>query len=107
MASALRFRLPTLSAALPSVGFALPAATQSSLLPTAQITGGISRTLEWLSGLLWAVPKKKTTHRTKRQRMTHKWLKPMRNISTCHFCGAAVLRHHVCRQCVKKALGEL
>ncbi|KAI8909325.1 hypothetical protein DFJ77DRAFT_472142 [Powellomyces hirtus] len=69
--------------------------------PTATFAGAA---LEWLSGLLWAVPKKKTTHRKKRLRMATKWLKPMRNISTCPFCGQPTLRHHLCRSCTKQVL---
>ncbi|KAI9090505.1 hypothetical protein DFS34DRAFT_653951 [Phlyctochytrium arcticum] len=90
-----------------AVGAAAPWAILPKLAPVASripavgLLGGLAG---WLSGILMAVPKKKTTHRKKRLRMATKWLKPMRNITTCPFCGQATLQHHICRSCAKKAL---
>ncbi|KAI8894262.1 hypothetical protein BC833DRAFT_605522 [Globomyces pollinis-pini] len=73
--------------------------TVSDFLPSARILApSIS---EWMSGLLLAAPKKKTTHHKKRLRMNSKWLKPMKNITPCPVCGKEKLRHHLCRNCVK------
>ncbi|KAI9197295.1 uncharacterized protein BJ171DRAFT_520517 [Polychytrium aggregatum] len=62
-----------------------------------------SSALEWVSSILWAVPKKKTTHRKKRLRMTTKWLRPMQNITPCPFCGSPTLMHNICRKCYMEA----
>ncbi|KAI8816445.1 uncharacterized protein EV422DRAFT_546027 [Fimicolochytrium jonesii] len=80
-----------------------PAQTVSTSPTLTSLTGAA---LGWLSGMLWAVPKKKTTHRKKRMRMATKWLKPLRNISSCPFCGQPTLIHHLCRTCTKEVLKE-
>lgn len=58
---------------------------------------------QW-NGLVFAVPKRRTSHSVKRMRMANKWLKPMKNITTCSQCGASRLAHNVCTKCVQKAM---
>ncbi|KAJ3068108.1 hypothetical protein HDU98_008716 [Podochytrium sp. JEL0797] len=57
--------------------------------------------LSWIPSILWAVPKKRTTHGKKRLRMNSKWLRPMRNIIQCPLCGSPSLLHHACKSCMK------
>lgn len=49
--------------------------------------------------ILWAAPKKKTTHSKKRKRMASKWPTPLRNIIACPVCGTAMLNQHICKTC--------
>ena len=52
--------------------------------------------------ILRAVPKKKTSHRKKRQRfMTGKALKDVTNLNTCSACGNVKRAHLLCPYCVK------
>ncbi|KAG2179786.1 hypothetical protein INT43_003569 [Umbelopsis isabellina] len=53
----------------------------------------------WLGPILWAVPKKKTSHSKKRMRASNKGLKQAENITSCPACGNSKLMHHVCRHC--------
>lgn len=55
-------------------------------------------------GLLWAVPKKRTSHSKKRMRMTHKYLKPIRNYTVCPKCQNLKLLHVLCGHCLKETL---
>ena len=55
-------------------------------------------------GVLWAVPKKRTSHSKKRKRMTHKYLKPKQNVTLCQKCGNAKLLHMLCGHCLKETL---
>jgi ribosomal protein L32 len=56
----------------------------------------------WLGPILWAVPKKKTSHSKKRMRASNKGLKQAENITSCPVCGNAKLMHHVCRHCYQE-----
>ena len=64
--------------------------------------GGQCDALSW-DGLVFAVPKRRTTRSVKRMRMANKYLKPMENITTCAQCGSRRLQHHLCLKCVAKA----
>lgn len=55
---------------------------------------------ELLGSILRAVPKKKTTKRTRRVRQTGKALKLMHNIGKCPVCQNPKLMHHVCANCL-------
>ncbi|KAK9763086.1 hypothetical protein K7432_010565 [Basidiobolus ranarum] len=54
-----------------------------------------------LGSILWAVPKKKTSHSKKRMRASNKALKNITNIMRCHSCGRPKLMHHICKYCYK------
>ncbi len=54
--------------------------------------------------ILWAVPKKRTSHSKKRMRMTHKYLKPKHHYCVCPKCNNLKLRHVLCSYCLKKTL---
>lgn len=56
----------------------------------------------WLGPILWAVPKKKTSHSKKRMRASNKGLKQAENITSCPACGNAKLMHHMCRHCYQE-----
>lgn len=59
----------------------------------------------WRDGLLlWAVPKKKTSHSKKRMRSTHKYLKPRSDYITCPQCNNLKLLHMLCGHCLKLTL---
>lgn len=53
----------------------------------------------WLGPILWAAPKKKTSHSKKRMRASNKGLQQKENIVSCPACGNTKLLHHVCKQC--------
>ncbi|ORZ25333.1 ribosomal L32p protein family-domain-containing protein [Absidia repens] len=53
----------------------------------------------WLGPILWAAPKKKTSHSKKRMRASNKGLQQKENIVACPACGNTKLLHHVCKQC--------
>ena len=55
-------------------------------------------------GLLWAVPKKRTSHSKKRTRMAHKYLKPIQNYTVCPKCNNLKLLHVLCGYCLKETL---
>ena len=58
----------------------------------------------WDSVLLWAVPKKRTSHSKKRMRMAHKYLKPKTNYQTCPKCGNLKLYHVLCGHCFRETM---
>lgn len=60
----------------------------------------------WDSILLWAVPKKRTSHSKKRMRMAHKYLKPKCHYQTCTTCGNLKLQHMLCGHCFKVTMKE-
>lgn len=65
----------------------------------------------WLEPILWAAPKKKTSHSKKRMRASNKGLPIKENVTTCPACGSNKLLHHLCGNCYsdikKKAKAEL
>ncbi|RUS19843.1 hypothetical protein BC937DRAFT_86822 [Endogone sp. FLAS-F59071] len=97
---------------LPSPGLLLTARTRSfgtlalplnplpSLWPSSFRFLGLSLPA-WLSPILWAVPKKKTSHSKKRMRASNKGLRNLENIITCPGCGNPKLMHHLCVHCYK------
>ncbi len=68
------------------------------------MSGITSQESDLWSGFLWAVPKKRTSHSKKRMRMTHKYLKPIRNYSVCSKCQNLKLLHVLCGHCLKETL---
>ncbi len=58
------------------------------------------------NGLLWGVPKKRTSYSKKRLRNSHKQLKPKTNITVCKKCQGLKLLHTLCPYCLKKTLEE-
>ena len=58
----------------------------------------------WDALLLWAVPKKRTSHSKKRMRMTHKYLRPKRHYQTCPKCGQFKLQHMLCGHCFRETM---
>ena len=61
--------------------------------------------LPW-DGVLWAVPKKRTSHSKKRMRMTHKYLKPKHHYTVCPNCNNLKLLHVLCGHCLKETLRQ-
>lgn len=65
----------------------------------------------WLEPILWAAPKKKTSHSKKRMRASNKGLQQKENVTTCPACGSNKLLHHLCGNCYsdikKKAKSEV
>ena len=59
------------------------------------VRGGLRR--DW-DGFLWAVPKKSTSHSKKRMYMTHKYLKPIQNYTTCPKCQNSYV---LCDHCLR------
>lgn len=55
-------------------------------------------------GILWAVPKKRTSHSKKRMRMAHKYLKPKHNYQTCPQCQNFKLQHMLCGHCFRETM---
>jgi len=81
---------------LPSFTFAIPSAIQLN------VPGLLERIWE---SILWAVPKKKTSHMKKRHRqMAGKALKDVTALNKCSACGHVKRAHLLCPYCVK---GEL
>ena len=60
----------------------------------------------FLSSILWAVPKKRTSHSKKRLRMQSKWLKPRQNYTLCLKCGNPKLLHVLCGVCFRKTMQQ-
>ena len=54
--------------------------------------------------ILWAVPKKRTSHSKKRMRMAHKYLKPKHHYTVCPKCTNLKLQHVLCGHCLKETL---
>ena len=55
-------------------------------------------------GLLWAVPKRKTSRSKKRMRMAHKYLKPKHHFYPCPACGNLKLQHVLCEHCFRETM---
>lgn len=66
---------------------------------------GVGSLLDW-DGLLWAVPKKRTSHSKKRMRMAHKYLKSKGHYTVCPNCQNLKLLHVLCGHCLKEALRQ-
>ena len=58
----------------------------------------------WGGILLWAVPKRRTSHSKKRMRMAHKYLKPKTHYQTCPKCGNLKLQHMLCAHCFRETM---
>ena len=58
----------------------------------------------WESILLWAAPKKRTSHSKKRMRMAHKYLKPKHHYQICQVCGNLKLQHMLCGHCFRETM---
>ena len=75
--------------------------------PTIALSYAIYPRLSSLWSQIWdsvlrAVPKKKTSHRKKRQRfMAGKALKDVTNLNTCSACGSVKRAHLLCPYCVE------
>ncbi|KAJ3040888.1 hypothetical protein HDV00_010348 [Rhizophlyctis rosea] len=85
-----------LSPSLPNI--TLPAT--KSALGTA-----VGAALGWLSGILWAVPKKKPSYRVRRIRHNvqwAKWFRPAKSIRTCPICTSPVYANNLCYTCIGK-----
>ena len=65
-------------------------------------------TLTWFkySGMLLAVPKKRTSHSRKRIRNNPKFPKNRTDIETCVVCGNHKLQGHLCGHCLEKVMEE-
>ena len=66
---------------------------------------GVGSLLNW-DGLLWAVPKKRTSHSKKRMRMAHKYLKSKGHYTVCPNCQNLKLLHVLCGHCLKETLRQ-
>ena len=64
--------------------------------PSSSSEGSI---LEEDATMLFAVPKRRTSHSVKRLRKTHKYIRKKENIVTCKECGNPKLLHHLCSHC--------
>ena len=75
----------------------------SFLIPAAVRIGLIPSNLEGLwEGLLRAVPKKKTSHRKKRQRLlAGKALQDVTALNRCSACGVVKRAHFLCPACIE------
>ena len=62
------------------------------------------RLQELFSTVLWAAPKKRTSHSKKRLRFTNKWLKPVHHYTFCSQCGNPKLLHVLCGHCFKETM---
>ena len=82
-----------------------PALLGCPSLESAEGMDGADDPTSW-NGLLWGVPKKRTSHMKKRQRMAHKYLKPKHNITVCRVCKGLKLFHTLCPNCLRKTLAE-
>ncbi|KAF7721243.1 hypothetical protein EC973_005006 [Apophysomyces ossiformis] len=70
--------------------------SQATLDSTAQNTFQVPC---WLEPVLWAAPKKKTSHSKKRMRASNKGLPLKENVTECPACGNHKLLHHLCKHC--------
>jgi ribosomal protein L32 len=64
----------------------------------------------WLGPILWAAPKKKTSHSKKRMRASNKGIQQKENVGACPACGSNKLLHHMCPNCygdIKKKAKEV
>lgn len=85
-----------------------------SIIKTACISGNSARVTslrtlpgiisEWMDGILWASPKKKTSHMKKRSRMlgphSMKNAQPWNDLNRCPSCGHIKRAHTLCMYCV-------
>ncbi len=55
-------------------------------------------------GILWGVPKKRTSYTKKRLRNAHKYLKPRCDFVVCPKCRNLKLLHVLCEHCLKQTL---
>ncbi|KAK9767521.1 hypothetical protein K7432_002621 [Basidiobolus ranarum] len=78
-----------------------PAVAQPLSIGVRAIGVGAQTISELIGSILWAVPKKKTSHSKKRMRASNKALKNITNIMRCHSCGRPKLMHHICKYCYK------
>ena len=77
-------------------------------LPTPAVDGEEQhQSLEFpWEGLLWGVPKKRTSYTKKRLRNTHKYLKRRCDFAACPKCKNFKLLHVLCGHCLKQTLQE-
>jgi ribosomal protein L32 len=79
-----------------------PNAVANDFAPTMTMKTFVHELLTTLLGpILWAAPKKKTSHSKKRMRSANKQLQDRKNIQPCHACGRPKLMHHICEHCYK------
>ncbi|KAL9542299.1 hypothetical protein MBANPS3_008681 [Mucor bainieri] len=71
----------------------------SSTLTLDSVTRNTFQIPTWLEPILWAAPKKKTSHSKKRMRASNKGLQQKENVTTCPACGSNKLLHHLCGNC--------
>ena len=83
----------------------------TNTLSTETVTHNTFQIPSWLESILWAAPKKKTSHSKKRMRASNKGLPIKENVTACPACGSNKLLHHLCGNCYsdikKKAKTEL
>ncbi|GAN00629.1 conserved hypothetical protein [Mucor ambiguus] len=71
----------------------------SSTLTLDSVTRNTFQIPTWLEPILWAAPKKKTSHSKKRMRASNKGLQQKENVTACPACGSNKLLHHLCGNC--------
>ena len=85
--------------------------SNTNTLTSESVTRNTFQIPTWLEPILWAAPKKKTSHSKKRMRASNKGLPIKENVTTCPACGSNKLLHHLCGNCYsdikKKAKTEL
>ncbi|KAI8645169.1 hypothetical protein BD408DRAFT_382842 [Parasitella parasitica] len=85
--------------------------SNTSTLTSESVTRNTFQIPTWLEPILWAAPKKKTSHSKKRMRASNKGLQQKENVATCPACGSNKLLHHLCGNCYsdikKKAKSEI
>lgn len=83
----------------------------NNTLASESVTRNTFQIPTWLEPILWAAPKKKTSHSKKRMRASNKGLQQKENVTTCPACGSNKLLHHLCGNCYsdikKKAKSEI
>ncbi|KAL9546335.1 hypothetical protein PS6_007711 [Mucor atramentarius] len=72
---------------------------QQAIKVQASLTRNTFQIPTWLEPILWAAPKKKTSHSKKRMRASNKGLQQKENVTTCPACGSNKLLHHLCGNC--------
>lgn len=89
-------------------GLIFPRSRETVSVPSPQPSTTTSTTAAersvWDGILLWAVPKKRTSHSKKRMRMAHKYLKPKRHYLPCPKCGGLKLMHTLCGHCFRETM---
>lgn len=71
----------------------------TNALTSESVTRNTFQIPTWLEPILWAAPKKKTSHSKKRMRASNKGLPIKENVTTCPACGSNKLLHHLCGNC--------